>query len=109
MPENTEQTALTEAVYYILLALHEPMHGYGIMQFVRELSDGRVSLGPGTLYGAINTMLSKGWISALEIEDDSRKKEYHITAVGRRVVKYEIERLNELLMNGKKIAGGNVK
>jgi len=42
------------------------MHGYGIMQFVKEIGNGRVNLGPATLYGAINTMLSKGWIKALE-------------------------------------------
>ena len=109
MSENIERVALTEAVYYILLALHVPMHGYGIMQYVKELSDGRVNLGPGTLYGAINTMLSKGWISALDIDDDSRKKEYHITPLGRRLVRYEIERLEELLVNGKRITGGNAQ
>lgn len=106
MTENYGQGALTEAVYYILLALHKPMHGYGIMQFVREISNGRVNLGPGTLYGAINTMLSKGWIIALEQETDSRKKEYVITELGRNVVMTEIERLRELLDNGKKIVGG---
>ena len=44
--------ALTEGVYYILLSLMEPMHGYGIMQNVEQLSKGRVKLAPGTLYGA---------------------------------------------------------
>ena len=51
------KAALTEAVYYILLSLMEPMHGYGIMQNVEQLSGGRVRLAPGTLYGAINTLL----------------------------------------------------
>ena len=58
-------SALTEAVYYILLSLVEPMHGYGIMQNVEQLSGGRVKLAAGTLYGAINTLLEKGWIVAL--------------------------------------------
>lgn len=107
-PENTERGALTEAVYYILLALHEPMHGYGIMQFVKEISRDRVVLGPGTLYGAINTMLGKRWIEALDVQDDSRKKEYRITAAGRRVIEYELDRLQELLDNGNKIVGGRV-
>ena len=56
--------ALTEGVYYILLSLMEPMHGYGIMQNVEQLSKGRVKLAPGTLYGAINTLLERGCISA---------------------------------------------
>ena len=62
MPESSERGALTEAVFYILLSLFAPMHGYGIMQNVKELSGGRVVLGPGTLYGALNTLLEKGWI-----------------------------------------------
>ena len=58
--------ALTEGVYYILLSLLEPLHGYGIIQNVENLSGGRVRLAAGTLYGAINTLLEKGWIAALE-------------------------------------------
>ena len=73
MAESSVHQPLTEAVYYILLALHT--HGYGIMQFIKEISNGRLSLGPGTLYGAIKAMLDKGWIQAIETEADSRKKE----------------------------------
>ena len=69
------QAALTEAVYYILLSLATPRHGYGIMQETERMSSGRVRLAAGTLYGAINTLLEKGWITALEGEADSRKKE----------------------------------
>ena len=65
--------ALTEAVYYILLSLTEPMHGYGIMQNVEELSGGRVHLAAGTLYGAITTMLERSWIRTVSAEKDSRK------------------------------------
>jgi DNA-binding PadR family transcriptional regulator len=106
MPESAERGALTEAVYYILLALHTPMHGYGIMQFVKEISNGRVNLGPGTLYGAINTMLTKAWIKALADSSDSRKKEYIITEEGRKIVFEEIKRLEELISNGKRIVKG---
>jgi DNA-binding PadR family transcriptional regulator len=106
MPESAERGALTEAVYYILLALHSPMHGYGIMQFVKEISNGRVNLGPGTLYGAINTMLTKAWIKALADSSDSRKKEYIITEEGRKIVFEEIKRLEELISNGKRIVKG---
>jgi len=108
MPESSERGALTEAVYYILLALYTPLHGYGIMQFVKEISNNRVNLGPGTLYGAINTMLNKRWIRSLETEEESRKKEYKITEEGRRVVLEEIKRLEELIENGKKIVEGDM-
>ncbi|MBQ2661950.1 MAG: helix-turn-helix transcriptional regulator [Clostridia bacterium] len=95
--------ALTEAVYYILLSLIEPMHGYGIMQNVEQLSNGRVKLAAGTLYGAINTLLEKGWITALSGEKDSRKKEYQITEEGKRILQTELLRLRELIENGNRI------
>lgn len=98
--------ALTEAVYYILLSLMEPLHGYGIMQNVEQLSKGRVKLAPGTLYGAINTLLERGWISALPGEKDSRKKEYQITQQGKEMLRGELLRLGELLENGKRIMEG---
>lgn len=109
MPESNERGALTEAVYYILLALHTPMHGYGIMQYVKEISKERVNLRAGTLYGAINTMLSKGWIKAIANRTDSRKKEYEITEMGRNIVLEEIQRLEELISNGNKITRGDEK
>ncbi len=106
MPESSERGALTEAVFYILLSLFSPMHGYGIMQNVRELSNDRVSLGAGTLYGAINTLLEKNWIQSIPGEKDSRKKEYQITKLGESILKNEIIRLEELIANGKRIVGG---
>lgn len=106
MAENKENIVLTEAVYYILLSLHLPMHGYGIMQNVTQLSDGRVNLAAGTLYGAITTLLEKGWIVALPGESNSRKKEYEITYTGKFVVTNEIKRLRELIKNGESIMGG---
>ena len=96
-------TALTEAVYYILLSLLQPRHGYGIMQNAEALSGGRVKLAAGTLYGAINSLLEKGWIVALPGEKDSRKKEYLITDAGRDVLQTEIARLKELVENGTRI------
>ena len=95
--------ALTEAVYYILLSLLTPRHGYGIMQNAELLSAGRVKLAAGTLYGAINSLLEKGWIMALPGEKDSRKKEYVITEEGKNVLKAEIQRLKELVANGTRI------
>ena len=98
--------ALTEGVYYILLSLLQPLHGYGIIQNVESLSGGRVRLAAGTLYGAINTLQDKGWITALEGEADSRKKEYVITDLGREVLQSELKRLEELVNNGKYVLGG---
>ena len=95
--------ALTEAVYYILLSLMTPRHGYGIMQNAESLSGGRVKLAAGTLYGAINSLLEKGWIMALPGEKDSRKKEYAITEDGKSVLKAELSRLQELVENGNRI------
>lgn len=106
LPESSERGALTEAVYYILLSLYTPMHGYGIMQNVKELSNDRVNLGPGTLYGAINTLVEKNWIQSIPGEKDSRKKEYQITESGKSILKEEIIRLEELIVNGKRIVGG---
>ena len=99
--------ALTEGVYYILLSLLQPLHGYGIIQNVEKLSAGRVRLAAGTLYGAINTLLEKGWIIALEGEADSRKKEYVITELGREMLNKELQRLDELVQNGKRLMGGS--
>ena len=95
--------ALTEAVYYILLSLVEPLHGYGIMQNVDRLSGGRLKLAAGTLYGAISSMLEKGWITAIAGEKDSRKKEYVITEAGRAVLTAEYTRLKELVGNGRAV------
>lgn len=106
MNENKESIALTEAVYYILLSLYAPMHGYGIMQNVANLSGGRVNLAAGTLYGAINTLLEKGWIRSLPGDTNSRRKEYEITENGKLTVRNEIERLKELIQNGEKVEGG---
>ncbi len=96
-----ENGPLTEAAYYILLSLYSPLHGYGIMQNVREMSSGRVNLGAGTLYGAITTLLEKQWIVPSDQSDSRRKKEYIITDAGKSAVKGEMKRLSELLENGK--------
>ena len=58
----TEQGPMTEAMYYILLALLRPGHGYGMMQRIKELSGGRLEMGPGTLYGVLSRMNREGWI-----------------------------------------------
>lgn len=97
-----KNTPLTEAIYYILLAVRKPNHGYGITQEVEQLTHGRVVLGAGTLYGAIQTLVKKGWITIYSEDLESRKKkEYIITASGKTVFAEETKRLAELLDNAK--------
>jgi DNA-binding PadR family transcriptional regulator len=95
-----QQSALTESTYYILLSLDQPMHGYGIMQKAEQMSQGRVRLAAGTLYGALNALCDKGWIIQLPVENGSRKKEYKLTEKGLQVLKGELERLRQLVANG---------
>lgn len=91
---------LTEAIFYILLAVRKPNHGYGIIQEVEQLTKGRVVLGPGTLYGAIQSLVKKGWIHIYSEDTESRKKkEYLITEEGKAVFAAETVRLKELLQN----------
>ena len=89
---------MTEAMYYILLALRAPIHGYGMMQRIREISGGRVQMGPGTLYGVLTRMRSEGWI-LLESKDD-RRKTYVITEKGLCALKAEYERLKKMIGDG---------
>lgn len=98
------QQALTEGIFYILLSLTEAKHGYGIMQHVAELSNNRVKLASGTLYGALTNLKKKGWIE-LE-EEDKDKKTYLITSTGLEILKAELARLEELSQNGRQILGG---
>ena len=97
---SEKDNPLTEAVFYILLSLRHPNHGYGVIQEVEELTKGRVSLGAGTLYGALQTMQKRGWIRVVSQETESRKKkEYIITEAGKEVFETERARLAELLGN----------
>ena len=92
---------LTEAFYYILLALRKPNHGYGIIQEVEKITNGRVVLGAGTLYGALQTLQKRGWIEIYSMDTESRKKkEYLITNLGVEAFEYERSRLEELVKNG---------
>lgn len=91
---------LTETTFYILISLIQPRHGYGIMQKVARISGDEVKIGPGTLYGALNTLLKQGLIERLgELEGEEggeRRKIYGLTAFGRRAVDAECRRLETL-------------
>ena len=98
-----DNPVLTESTYYILLSLYTPQHGYGIMQRTEALSGGRVRLAAGTLYGALTSLCDKGWIAPLPVDENSRKKEYQLTAKGLEVVKNELNRLRQLVANGETV------
>jgi len=98
--DDQPQGPLTEGGYLILVSMLEPRHGYAVMQHIAQLTNGRVTLGAGTLYGAINMLLGRGWIQAVDANQGSRKKQYVTTPQGRRVLTAEIERLEQLLSIG---------
>jgi DNA-binding PadR family transcriptional regulator len=92
------QTPLTEPVLLVLLSLAEqPRHGYSIIKDVEVVSNGRVVLSTGTLYGALQRLLETGWIEHFEEEERSRdRRAYRLTARGVRNLHLEVERMKEL-------------
>lgn len=105
---------LTPAVFHILLALSDgAKHGYVIMQEVKNLSQGQVKMGPGTLYGSIKRMLEAGLIEETDTptsapdEDDERRRYYQLTDFGQQVMRAEAVRLTQLVsaIQSKQILG----
>ena len=90
---------MSETAYYILLSLVSPRHGYGIMQHVAELTDNRILLGAGTLYGSLSKMERDSLIQFLKGEN--KRKIYEITDFGVMVLEAEIKRITELYHHSK--------
>ncbi|MFZ6026834.1 MAG: PadR family transcriptional regulator [Chloroflexota bacterium] len=100
MATNTELTKylpLSEASLYILLSLTEPRHGYAIMQHVEKISQGQVTIGPGTLYGAFSTFEGEKLIEM--VSEENRRKSYILTEKGRQVLALQARRLTILHQN----------
>jgi DNA-binding PadR family transcriptional regulator len=105
---------LPSAAFQILLSLAgEDLHGYGIMRQVAEQTDGRMRLGPGTLYSSIQTLLEAGLIEELDRREDAklgqeRRRYYRLSSAGRKLARSEAERLADLLRvaRAKKILRG---
>jgi DNA-binding PadR family transcriptional regulator len=102
MDDILSQLPLREPTFFILLSLSPgPKHGYAIMKEVESLSEGRLKLSTGTLYGAIKRLLDRGWI--LRVDDPipnstgRERKAYVLTIQGRRVLNAEIERIQKLV------------
>jgi DNA-binding PadR family transcriptional regulator len=93
-----EPLPMTEPVLLILLSLADrPRHGYAILQDTETMSDGRVRLSTGTLYGALRRLLEEGWIARFQEEDNSRGKQaYRLTSLGQRNLQQEVNRLKHL-------------
>lgn len=116
MPANNtnDLLPLTPAVFHILLALADgERHGYAIMQEVTKTTQGRIKMGPGTLYGTIKRLLEARLAQETNERpdpalDDQRRRYYELTGLGRRVLKAEAERLAALvkLAQGKRLIGG---
>ena len=107
MRDNVNGGALTEVTFYILLSLYTPKHGYAVMQFIEEKTAGRLLLGAGTLYGALNSLKKKGLIMPYGDSKD-RRKEYLITTLGKEIVKKELKRHNQLVSVANEIVGGAI-
>ena len=94
---------MTETAFYILLSLTEPRHGYGIVKHVEEMTNSRIKLGSGTVYGTLAKMQKDGLITVFA--DGDRKTVYEICKSGKQVISAEIERLKELYDNALKYKG----
>jgi DNA-binding PadR family transcriptional regulator len=99
--EISKYLPLTEATYYILLALVEPLHGYGVMQKVETLSENTVSVGPGTLYGAFTNLEKVGLITM--VKEEERRKSYALTERGKQVLTEQVRRLQIMARNGQTV------
>ena len=94
---------MTETSFYILLCLREPNHGYGIVQKVKEITDGEIVLTPGTMYGSLSKMEKDGLIKFVREED--KRKIYQITELGNEVLSIELARIERLYRNIKEMVG----
>lgn len=91
---------LTEPMYYVLLSLIKENHGYGIMQMISELTEGRVAVGAGTLYALLGRFEKEEII--FQIAEENRRKIYKLTEKGQNILQEELQRLNKMVSDGQK-------
>lgn len=91
-----ELIPLSETMHYILLSVRTPLHGYGMMEWVLEMSEQEVNLAAGTLYGAIENLKKNGYIELISPLNE-RKKVYQITHLGEKILAQENERLKRIV------------
>ena len=90
---------MTETGFYILFCLQEEMHGYNIIQKVKEMTKGEIVIGAGTMYGSLSKMERDGLIQF--IREEEKRKLYKITELGREVLEIELKRIERLYRNSK--------
>lgn len=93
---------MTETGFYILLCLQEPNHGYGIVQRVKEITEGEIVLSPGTMYGSLSKMEKDGLIRF--VREEEKRKIYRITDLGDVVLQLELKRIQRLYHNAKEMS-----
>ena len=98
---------LTEPMYYILLSLLEPLHGYAIMQRIEEMTHGRVAVGPGTLYALISRFEKEGIVERVPSEEG--KKVYRMTDKGNEILEEEMERLKMMIQDADALTKGRLR
>ena len=90
---------MTETGFYILFCLQKESHGYSITQKVKELTDGQLSISPGTMYGTLSKMEKDGLIAF--VREEEKRKLYQITELGLKILNLEIQRIKRLYRNSK--------
>lgn len=90
---------MTETGFYILFCLQKERHGYSITQKVKDLTEGQLSISPGTMYGTLAKMEKDGLIAF--VREEEKRKLYSITKLGRQILELEIQRIERLYRNSK--------
>ena len=90
---------MTETGFYILFCLQQERHGYSITQKVKELTEGQLSISPGTMYGTLAKMEKDGLIAF--VREEEKRKLYQITELGQKILDLEIQRIERLYRNSK--------
>ena len=90
---------MTETGFYILFCLQKERHGYSITQKVKELTEGQLSISPGTMYGTLAKMEKDGLIAF--VREEEKRKLYSITKLGSQILELEIQRIERLYRNSK--------
>lgn len=99
-----ESGELTDSIFFIMLVLHNNIHGYQIMKKVKDITDSKIIIGPATMYTTLDKLVSVGWIEEREV--DKSKKEYKITSKGREIFLKNYEKRKYLLNVAYKIIEG---
>ena len=90
---------MTETGFYILFCLQKERHGYSITQKVKDLTEGQLSISPGTMYGTLAKMEKDGLIAF--VREEEKRKLYSITELGKQILELEIQRIKRLYRNSK--------